>query len=71
MNETTQQWQDAGSGPGHMQTVSVTKAMRADAAYREFLAHTGGCEESCPAGVNCDEAAVLYRRWIDLKTAAV
>jgi hypothetical protein len=54
-----------------MQTVTVTQAMRADRAYREFLAHTGTCEESCPAGVNCDEAAVLYRRWIDLKTAAV
>jgi hypothetical protein len=54
-----------------MQTVTVTKVMRADRAYREFLAHTGTCEESCPEGVNCDEAAVLYRRWIDLKNKAV
>ena len=70
MKETTQQWMDAGSGPGHMQAVYVTVAMRADAAYRAFLDHAQSCPESCADGVNCPEAVILQRTWRDLKTAA-
>lgn len=67
---TSWQWQDAGSGPGHMQAVSTTKAMRADAAYRAFLDHAQSCKDSCSIGVNCSEAAALQRTWRDAKNEA-
>jgi hypothetical protein len=70
VEETTQQWVDTGSGPGHMQTVRVTKVTRADAAYRRFLAHTSTCKGSCRTGVNCPMARALSKAWRDARNEA-
>lgn len=70
MRETTEQWRDEGSGPGHMQTVFVTARMRADVAYRKFLAHSQNCTGSCRSGVNCETATELQRAWRDAKSEA-
>jgi hypothetical protein len=67
------QWQDAGSGPGHMQRVVVYDETPtvdpALAAYRRLIDHGLRCR-TCRttdadgwANSTCDEARWLYRAW--------
>ncbi|WP_371791130.1 hypothetical protein OG285_14100 [Streptomyces sp. NBC_01471] len=68
---SAQQWIDTGSGPGRMQAVVNTRAVRADAGYRQFLDHVRSCPDSCRLGVNCAIAITLQHAWRDAKNMAL
>jgi hypothetical protein len=73
MSRVEWQWQDAGSGPGHMQRVLVHDAAApqnlVQTAYRCLLTHCVACptcrsvDEDGWANGECDEARWLYRAW--------
>ncbi|TRO69448.1 hypothetical protein [Streptomyces sp. IB201691-2A2] len=59
------QWQDGGSGSGHMRLVADSGTFSAvRQAYAALLEHGTTCEV-CRKGA-CDEADSLYRAWRDM-----
>jgi hypothetical protein len=53
------QWQDAGSGAGHMQAVYEAAEPDAGPGRPEFVRHTRSCPECRTAATDCGEAARL------------
>ncbi|MFE9765133.1 hypothetical protein ACFYPC_11460 [Streptomyces sp. NPDC005808] len=64
MTGTRWQWEDSGSGPGHMQKVADNGTCnRVQAAYRAYLDHSVACEGCGHGETRCPTADELWRAY--------
>ncbi|MFF1732032.1 hypothetical protein [Streptomyces sp. NPDC058247] len=63
MTRTEWQWRDEGSGPGHMQRVSVYLDGQVQRTYGDYIEHASTCLDCEPCGGRCEQGAGLWKTY--------
>jgi hypothetical protein len=69
MSGFRQEWRDAGSASGHMQTVADSGTFnRMQTAYRAYISHSAVCDDCGHGERRCAEAERLWRAYRAART---